>query len=260
MGAMPASADGPTRVVSINLCTDLMAMDLAPESLLAVSPLASDPTSSPLAEQARAFRATDGSAEDVFLLEPDLVLAGGYTERATVDLLRRMGIRVEVFAQATSLDDVRTQLERMGHLLDREAKAGAQLDAFDQTIASFGSAGADDVRVMAYFANGYSLGKGSLVGAVIEAAGLTNVAAEQGLTGGGRVTLEDLVLGAPDLIVTGERYSGSSRSEAILDHPALAAATGGRSVVVIPDRDWICGTTHIQAAVAALAQAAELVR
>ena len=64
----------------------------------------------------------------------------------------------------------------------------------------------------------------------------------------------------PDLIVTGTRYAGASRSEAILDHPALAETIAGRPFVTVPDREWICGTPALLDAVARLSAAAEAVR
>ncbi len=253
--ATPALAQTPARVVSINLCTDLLAIELAPDKLLAVSPLATDSTSSPIADQAAAFPATNGTAEDIFLMSPDLVLAGSFSERATVDLLRRLGIRVEVFPPAASLDDIRDQTRRMGALLGRSPKAEALLSEFDTALSALAPTTTDPPRAIAYFANGYSLGNGTLIDSVLTAAGLDNVATEMGIAGGDRVSLEDLVLASPDIIVTGERYPGNSRSEAILDHPAIAIAARGREPVVIPDRDWICGTPHIIAAITALAGA-----
>ena len=121
LAAGPALAEPPARVVSLNLCTDQMAMLLAPEALVALSPIARDPTSSPMAAEAENYPITDGTAEDIFLMAPDLVLAGSYSERATVDLLRRLGIRVEEFAPPQSLEDMKVQMRRMGTLLGREA-------------------------------------------------------------------------------------------------------------------------------------------
>ena len=53
--------------------------------------------------------------------------------------------------------------------------------------------------------------------------GFSNIGAEAGLTGGGILPLERLVMAAPRMIVTSSPYPGASRSEEILVHPALAA-------------------------------------
>src|SRR6056300_563463 len=58
----------PLRVVSMNLCTDQLAMMLADEGqLISVSDIATDPNMSPMAEAARAYPINHGQAEEIFL-------------------------------------------------------------------------------------------------------------------------------------------------------------------------------------------------
>ena len=253
-----AGADAPARVVSLNLCTDQLALLLAPDTLVSVSSIATDPNSSALHEEAGAYQTNRGRAEEVFLLDPDLVLAGIWSEAETVAILRRLGLRVETFPPATTLDEMRGQIRRMGALLGRDASADALIDSFDARLAALRRDPPDTTAVV-YFANGFAGSDSSLSGEALRAAGIRNLAAEAGF-GGGRLPLELLVLMEPDLIVTGTRYPGVSRSEAILDHPALQSAAGTRPFVTIPARDWICGTPAILDAVALLADAAEGLR
>ena len=61
----------------MNLCTDQLAMLLAdPGQLVSVSHMALDPLSSAMVEEAEAFTINRGGAEQVYLMRPDLVLAG----------------------------------------------------------------------------------------------------------------------------------------------------------------------------------------
>src|SRR6056297_3081236 len=93
-----AQAEAPERVVSMNLCTDQLAMMLAAEGqLLSVSRISLDPHVSPMAEEAKDYRINAGQAEEIYLMRPDLVLAGEFTPQATLDMLRGLGIRVETF-------------------------------------------------------------------------------------------------------------------------------------------------------------------
>ena len=115
----------------------------APGQLVAVSHLAADPMSSAMAVQARGYRATRGQAEEVFLLRPDLVLAGTYTTRATVDLLRRLGVRVVEFPPPEALADIPVQMRAVGVALGREA-AGERLAAeFEAGLAALRAGGGD---------------------------------------------------------------------------------------------------------------------
>lgn len=91
----PALADAPGRVVSINLCTDQLAMMLAaPGQLISVSHLATEVQSSSMVEEAKAYPMNRGQVEQVFLMRPDMVLAGTYTQVSTVEMLRGLGVEV----------------------------------------------------------------------------------------------------------------------------------------------------------------------
>ncbi|MHC0052632.1 ABC transporter substrate-binding protein [Actibacterium sp. D379-3] len=253
--ALSASAAPPERVVSLNVCTDQLAMLLAaPGQLVSVSFLGQDPHSSAMAAQARAYPVNHGRAEEVFLLRPDLVLAGSYTARPAVRMLRRLGVEVVEFPPERSLQDVRDHLLAMGDLLDRQAQARALVARFDAGLAALHEEVAHRPRAALYGPNGYTTGAQTLAGEILQAAGFANIATEAGLGAGGTLALERLVMLRPDLIVTGTRYPGASRAEALLDHPALAALLRDMPPVPATDANWVCGTPHVLTAIAGLVE------
>ncbi len=238
-----ALAQPPRRVVSVNLCTDQLALALAaPGQLVSVSRLAHDPDSSALYRRARAIPANGSGAEEVYLLNPDLVLAGTFTSDATLRMLRDLGIPVERFAPAQSLDDIPARLEQMGRALGREAEAARLIAAFRAELAALSAPPARRPRAALYYVNSYTLGDRSLAGAILNAAGFANIATEAGLEGGGTLPLERLILLAPEVIIKGRDYPGQARAEDPLTHPALRALERTRVVGTLTDRDWICGT------------------
>lgn len=252
----PAGAEPPRRVVSINLCTDQLALLIAaPGQLVSVSNLGQDAMLSAMADRAAAFPANRGQAEEVFLMRPDLVLAGTFTTQSTVDLLQRLGVPVAQFPPVSSLDDLRDGIVRMGAALGREAVADEIVARFDADLAAISATapvGTARPRAALYYPNGYSLGDRTLAGQVLAAAGLANVAAEAGLHHGGHLALEQLVLADPDLILTGRRYPTPARAQDVLDHPALTAGSGAARRGNIDDRDLICGTPQVLKALADL--------
>lgn len=253
-GAAVGGQGAPARVVSINLCTDQLAMLLAaPGQLVAVSRLAREPESSALVHLAADWPVTSGSAEEVFLLRPDLVLAGSYSTRATVDMLRRLGIKVVEFAPEMSFDDVRATIARMGRVLGRQAAARDMLRAFDDGLRALQrNAGSGAITAAIYGANGYLSGTHTLASDILAAAGLTNLAVDLGMTTSGTVSLERLILARPDVVIRPARYIGASRAEAILDHPALSTLLMPKAAMTGPD--WICPTPMLINAVADMAE------
>ncbi|MFD1882272.1 ABC transporter substrate-binding protein [Paracoccus pacificus] len=243
--------DAPNRVVSMNLCTDQLAMLIAaPGQVVSVSALARDPQLSLMADQARELAVNHGRAEEVYLLTPDLVLAEPYSATAAVQMLTRLGVRVETVPSVNSIADLRDGILRMGALLGRPERAAQVLADFDSALADVPKAAPR--LATTYAANGFAAGRRSLPGDVLRRAGYTLLTDQLGRPYGGSLPLELLVLADPDLIVTGSRYAQPSRAEGVLDHPALAGLTAERRVV--PDRDWICGLPHLAEVVAGLAR------
>ncbi len=257
--SLPASADEtPRRVVSMNLCTDQLAMLLAGDGQLnSVSHLASNRQASVLADEAKRYRVNHGLAEEVFLMQPDLVLAGTYTTRVTVALLRRLGFRVEAFEPEASFDDVRANIRRMGALLGRSASAEAMVAALDRALAEEAARPGAPASVALYSPNSYLSGPGTLADAAVKAAGLENVADALGIAGAGRVPLEALVMADPDLLVTGgSDYGRPALAQENFRHPAFQALEAQKTAVTVPDKYWICGASFTAEAVRILRRAA----
>ncbi len=254
-GPAPAGADAPRRVVSINLCTDQLAMMLAaPGQLVSVSWLARDPVSSALADRAADYPVNHALAEEIYLLRPDLVLAGRYGSATTVAMLERLGIPVVLFDTERDFDDLRGNIGRMGDALGRAPQADAMIAQFDRDLAALGDAPGARPSAAMYHANGYTAGDASLSGQILAAAGWRNIAAEAGLPAGGTLALEQLVLANPDLIVQGQRFAGASRAEEVLGHPVLSGLAREGRGTVRSSPDWVCGTPRVLRAVAALRQ------
>lgn len=252
-GASGADEAAPERVVSMNLCTDQLAMMLAgPGQLVSISALAHDPRSSVMAEQARAFPANHAGAEEVFLLAPDLVLAGAFTARPVVAMLRRLGIRVETVAPAYSLDDVRDRIAEVGAFMGRDDAADQLIIAFDRDLAGVQSRENNRLRAAIYAEQGYTSGPRSLAGAILNAAGFDNAARDAGMNSSGFLPLEQLVMLAPDLVILPTGQPGASRAGALLDHPAVKAFRGTGQTAPLTDAHWVCGTPHVLNAIAGL--------
>jgi iron complex transport system substrate-binding protein len=239
-GALPVwAADAPGRVVSMNLCTDQLAMMLAaPGQLVSVSRIALDPVSSAMSAEAAAYPINAGIAEEIFALAPDLVLGGTYTDPFAVQMLRDLGIEVVQFPIVSQLSDIPDVVRQMGAALGRVARAdilAREVEARLDTISNVTDEGVPEAAF--FFANGYSLGAGTLSHDIVTKAGFANLAERLGRSGGGRLSLEELLLNRPDVLVSAQPYPAASRSEEIMAHPALDGIPR-----VASGPEWVCGT------------------
>lgn len=254
IGAGQAVADAPKRVVSMNLCTDQLAMLLAgPGQLLSVSHLASDVRSSAMVEEAKKYEANHGLAEEIYLMQPDLVIAGAFSTRATVDMLRRLDIPVVVFEPAYSLDQVNERILQMGEALHQQDAAQAMVAEFDTKMAELQAEVSERPSAVLYYANGYTSGDTTLAGQILTAAGFENMAPDKAR----KLPLEVLTLTNPDWVITARPYPGNSRAEALLDHPVIQSLRQKRAAALLSDHDWVCGTPHVLRAIERLSTARE---
>jgi iron complex transport system substrate-binding protein len=209
--AWPAQA---VRVVSLNLCTDDYLVLLAPDDVVALSPLAADPSLSVVAEAARAMPWVRADAEAVLMLHPDLVLAGPYGAATTLAALERRGLRVERTGLPQDFSGIRAETRWLAAVLGVPARGEALLAAMDATLAAIPAR--PPIRALYLEARGYTVGPASLEDAVLRAAGLVNVGA------GGRPGLEAIVANPPQLLVVADPAKFPSLATELLQHPALA--------------------------------------
>lgn len=256
LAASVASASDLPKVVSVNVCTDQFVMLLAdPAQVSSISDLSDDPQSSAMADMAGAFAKNNGRAETIVIEEPDVVVAGEWSDPALLTMLRTVGIEVVQFPVITALADIPDQLRRMGAVLNREDVAEQHATEFDTRLSAF--SGTNDTAPIAafFYPNGYSLGAGTLSHDILTKGGARNLSVELGMKGGGRLALEQVVLRQPDLLIGAPSYSGFSRSEELTSHPALRGLP-----MVHSGPDWTCGTPRTLNAVAQVASYVENLR
>lgn len=258
--AAPAAAvPQPRRIVSLNLCTDQMLLDLVPrDRIAALSELVADPALSGRVEQAKGLPLLRGHAEEVLALAPDLVIAGEYSTPVTVDLLRRLGVRVVQIPMAFDFAGIRTAVRAVAAAAGVTAEGEAMVARFDRRLADAAvqakSAQNSAPGAVVYHVNSLASGAGSLLDEIVRAAGFRNAARGMALGPAGRLPLESLVLDAPDVVVmatTADTYRTTVADN--LRHPAFRALVESRRTVQLPMPLWMCGTPDVADAVAELA-------
>jgi len=259
IGSPPASFAGndPQRVVSLNLCTDQWLLLLGrPGQVAGVSHLAVDPEHSYMAAEARGHPVVYPKIESILALRPDLVVAADYTAPPLLRLLRRLGIRVELWPMPEDLSAIRQALRHMGALLGRSEQTEALLTEMGRRLAAIPVPSGPRPRALFIQPNGYSAGRDTLQDLALRLAGWENAANETGLIGYGALSLEALVGLRPDRFVISRFHDETdSLAQRQLRHPALTAVSNGQPFLEIPYSLWICGGPMLAEAVERLAAA-----
>lgn len=249
LNAACSARDRAQRIVSLNLCTDQLLLELVePERIRMLSQLAADTSLSVHARAARQFAAFDGSVESVMKMDPDLVLSGTLALSSSTQLLRRLGYQVELLEMPESMAATQRFMRDVAELVGEPARGErllqdmqARIDRVRRTQPA-----AQRPAALVYLPDGISPGSGSLRHELLEIAGLRNLAAELGIRGYGIIALEKVVMASPRLLILDAvDIEHASLSRRVLGHPALANHVVVRAM---PTRLWICGGPQIAAA------------
>ena len=215
------------RVMSLNVCTDQLVLALTDRGqIVSLSNLADDASLSAAHEQAAEFPKNRGLAEEVFIARPDMVVTGTYSLHNTTALLRSQGIPVEEFGFAQEIGDVPGDLRRMGALIGQPERGEEHARRFEAVLEDLSvEAGPDAPTIVLYGQNGVATGSDTLGDSVLAAAGLRNLAAENGLVGMAPYALERLIADRPDVVIVSRPYADApALADLLPSHPAILAA------------------------------------
>lgn len=254
-----AVAGGP-RIVSINPCVDAILVQVAdPAQIAGISHYSQDPqaTSMPLEVAAR-FQATSGTAEEILVLRPELVLSGPLVWPATGLALARLGVPVETYAVprtlAEGIGQVRTIARLAGHP-ERGERLASQIEA-----ALAAARAPDDRRVTALIWQGGGMvpGRGTLADELLGLAGFANMSTAYGLGSWDILSLERFLAVPPRVVLS---MSPAERAaDRMLGHPALRHLPADVAFREFPFRLLGCaGPNLIEAAARLAAIRSELV-
>jgi iron complex transport system substrate-binding protein len=252
-GSIASSASLP-RLVSMNVCADQLLLTLAdPEQILGLSRFARDGWQSQAGDISR-YPVLSGGAEDVLLINPDIVVASAFDKRATRELLKAKGLRLAELAVPRTLDEARQQIREAGDITGHPERAAVEIARLDAALARARRAVSErHYRVLPLSRRGWVAGSDSFVGSLLGETGLRSAAGDLGFAFGGFASLESIVNLRPDFIVVSQAGdTAKDDGQAFLLHPALERFYPPEKRIVIPERMTECGGVLLADALDAL--------
>lgn len=248
-----AADAAPKRVVSLNLCTDQLAVLLLPRSQLAsLSYLVRDPHLSRVADRVVGIPTNRGGAEEAIAAEPDLVLADRGTARDTLAMLGRLNINVYQHDVPDDVAGIERETRRLAAALDAKEAAEVLLTEMRNRLAAVRPTEPKPTALW-FFPNAYTSGRDTLSDAALTAAGFVNLAPRAGYAG---ISVEELIVVRPDrLVLQHDDAPSFSNAAAVLAHPAVNALWPASRRIDLPGNLLICGAPFFAEAVERLAAA-----
>ena len=193
-----AGAQAAPRVMSLDQCSDQYVLALSPrEAIVGLSPRVDD-RDSYLAEKAAGLPQRRATAEAVLGVRPDVVVRYWGGDARLARTLERRGVRVVRIDEATGFADVRANVRRVAQALEQPEAGERIVEQMDADLAEAKGAWGGK-RALYMTPGGFTAGEGTLVAAILTAAGLKSVAGP----GYAPVSLEGLALRPPAALVLG---------------------------------------------------------
>lgn len=237
----------PERIVSTNLCTDqLLLMLVEKDRIVSLTTLARQPQYSYLWKQAQSIPTNSGLAEEIIPLRPDLILSTKFSPGKATSILQNAKLRVEILALPESFSDLEILITKLGQLLGEPKTAADLIDSMQADITSVKDRvshldSATRPKALIYSPNGHTAGSHTFKNTIVTLAGYTNIATELGIEHYRNLSVEQVLLSQPDLVIVSDSdYNQDSLAHRYTDHPALIKWQGNDGILTIPDNQWLC--------------------
>ncbi|CAN1494887.1 FepB ABC-type Fe3+-hydroxamate transport system, periplasmic component [Caulobacteraceae bacterium] len=228
--AGPALAT-PT-VMSLDSCADQYVLALSPRASIVGLSARADDRDSYMRAAARGLPVRRATTEAVLAVRPDIVVRYWGGDARLEGALERRGVRVVRIREASDFDGVRANVREISAALGQPAAGAAMIARMDAKLSR--ARGAWSGAPALYFTpSGFTTGPGSLVDAMLRAAGMTNLAAGSTWK---PIPLEQLVTDPPRAFVLGffDTFAVAMQRWGPGRHQTLRRRLAGRTVASLP--------------------------
>lgn len=211
---------GAVRILSADYCADQLALALADREQIVALSVDAEKDFSYLRAQAAGLPQVRADAEQAIARRADVVLRfwGGDAAR-----LERFGVEVVTLSYAADFEAVKSNVMIAADAIGRQERGEALVAKLDSRLAALAARGKLSTSALYVTPGGVTAGKGTMIDAIFNAAGIGNVASEKGLSYWPPLSAEALIADPPDFMVTGFFTANSERINhwSAVRHPAL---------------------------------------
>ena len=247
------TAEAAPRVFSLDQCADQFVIALAPRgTIVGVSPRVLD-ADSYMRAQAVGLPRRRASSEAILATRPQVVVREWGGDPRLTQLLTRKGVTVVQIDNAVDFAGVRANVRKVAAALGETAKGEGLIARMDGQVA--GARGAWGGRGAIYLTPaGFTAGSGTLIDAILTAAGLHNLAPAPDFS---EIPLERLVANPPPALVLGyyDAYGVAAQQWGPGRHATMRKIAEERAIANLPASLLGCPGWFVGDAVADLAAA-----
>lgn len=228
----------PLRIMALDQCADQYVLALAPDADLALSPRADDPDAW-LRRQAVGHKRLRPTLEVAVGFQPDVVVRYWGGEPRLLSALTQRGVKVVTIDDAIDLEGVRRNIRTVARNLGQAERGQALERQMDGKLAKAAPVkrAAEAPGAVYLTSGGFTAGPGTLIDAMMRAAGFLNLSAAPGF---GALSVERIAMNPPVRFVLGffDQLHADLRGPG--RHPVVARAAEGRTAARLPAATLTC--------------------
>lgn len=228
----------PLRIMALDQCADQYVLALAPDADIALSPRADDPDAW-LRQQADGHKRLRPTLEAAVGFQPDVVVRYWGGEPRLLTALTQHGIKVVTIDDAIDLEGVRRNIRTVARDLGQAERGQALERQMDGKLAKAAPVkrAAEAPGAVYLTSGGFTAGPGTLIDAMMRAAGFRNLTAAPGF---GALSVERIAMNPPVRFVLGffDQLRADLRGPG--RHPVVARAAEGRTAARLPAATLTC--------------------
>lgn len=261
LAAATTSAAVPRRIVSLNMCADQYLIALAdPGQIAGLTRFSRDPAMSYYAARAQSLPIVTRSAEQILLLRPDLVVGAPFRQRQALSALKARGVPMIDLPKQEGLAGIEETITLIADAVGHPERGRALIASIEARLAKVDPAPGRGRVVAHYQRRGYVTGTGTLMDEMMGRVGLVNLAARLKLSALSQLSIEQMAIARPDLLIM-ERTGGvSDKGTEMLHHPLLEKVVPESHRLYLPQALTVCGGPAYPEAVEALARQVKAAR
>lgn len=248
----------PSRIMSMYPGSDEILVNMVePNRILALSKWAEDEQISNVMHMADKVKLrTEYNVEFIMKQQPDIFFTRQGTSADFIGQLENVGVKVFVYPNAKTLEDVKEIHNIFGRVLKAEDKAAAMNKKIDDDVAKLLSEKHNaNAKILIFNSRGAMSTKDGLLGNAFKELGIENMADKYNLPPGTVLNKEQVVACNPDVIIIidwsndGFFRPGNIRVQEMYDDPSLQElkAIKNKKVILLPIKYISSGSIYLTA-------------
>jgi iron complex transport system substrate-binding protein len=244
----------PQRIVSLDYCADQFVLKLADRAQIAALSPDATKSFSYLADEAQGLAQVRAQAEDVLVLQPDLVVRSYGGGPGVTASFARAGVPVAQLQFVEDYAGIRANVRQMADAFGHPARGDALVSEFDRRLAAIDRPSSPP-KALYMSSGGVTTGAGTLIDTMMKSAGLQNFFDKPGWN---PLPLEQLAYERPDLVIAATFGPAGPGIDAWSSarHPVARGAAKDQAIAPLDGALTACGGWFVVEAIETMAKAA----